>query len=226
MITIFRKFKNPKLNPNIKPSVNYWRGWCHSNVRLGFGAPSNYGSAYEAWTKAKRRHKNRKFPKADVPLFFSLRGVPAGHVVVRKANGTIITTGLNDTTKTFSSLDALLRAWPALHYLGWAEDINKTDIIKIDKKKPVEPPAGKENEMYIIRCEEAWGPKSGTKNRAWAIVGPGFWYETAIKKEVVNFKSQWGNRVNTITVKKSTWDQHKKSAQAGMVTVQGGVNKG
>lgn len=192
---ILRTFKPPTINPNVKPARNYWSGWCHSHVRLGFGAPSNYGSASDAWAHAERKHRDRNFPNADVPLFFSLRGVPAGHVVVRKANGQIITTGLNSTTKTFSSLDALLRAWPALNYLGWAEDINKTTIITGFAAAKSNPGGGIEVKTYRLQDAAAMAgkrtiapgehfylstdPKAGSASYSNVIGGQGYYVITA-----------------------------------------------
>lgn len=94
-----------------------------------------------------------------------------------------------------------------------AEKARKGTKPKPEKKK-------RKSKMYIIRCVDALGPKK----RAWAVVGPGFWYVSSVKKEIINLKKQLGIEVDTITVLKSTWDKHKKSAEAGMVTVQHGQN--
>ncbi|MGB3414033.1 MAG: hypothetical protein WBA28_04895 [Microbacteriaceae bacterium] len=141
---IHRGYKTPTSNPNVG-GKNFWKGWCHAQTRGGFNIPAvpGYGSAEEARRKAKRFHANRNFPNAAVPIFFSLKNVPAGHSAVRLANGEIETTGLNDTVLRFASLDALLQRWPALNYLGWSEDINGYDIISGYNPAPAPVPEGR-----------------------------------------------------------------------------------
>lgn len=131
---ILRKFKTPKKNPNVG-GKDYWAGWCDAAVRLAFvdskgnGIPPRYGSATATWNNAKRKHKNRKFPNADVPIFYSLASEPAGHVAVRLANGKVVTTGLNDTHLTFDTIQDFERRWASLKYLGWTEDLKGYNII-------------------------------------------------------------------------------------------------
>lgn len=79
------------------------------------------------------------------------------------------------------------------------------------KPKPT-PKRRENNQMMIIRCKDALGPKK----RAWAVVGPGYWYVTTSRKEIVNYKAQWGITVDTITVKKSTWNNQRAAAMASM----------
>lgn len=129
---ILRKYKQPKSNPNntIKGrNVDYWAGWCDAAVRLGFNIPPLWGSAKATWQNAKRRHTNRNFPNADVPIFYDVPGVPAGHVAVRLANGKVVTTGLNDSHMVFDSIELFERRWSSLKYLGWVEDLKRHDII-------------------------------------------------------------------------------------------------
>lgn len=156
---VIRKYKVPKHNPNLG-GANSWAGWCHAAVREGFGIPAavGYGSATQAWEKAERRHKNRTFPKAAVPLFFKLAGEPSGHVVVRLTNGKVVTTGLNSTHMTFSSLEALLKRWPSLTYLGWTEDLNGYDIItgySANPPKPSKPSKGVKVKTYHKEDKDA-----------------------------------------------------------------------
>ncbi|QIG76012.1 hypothetical protein EVC23_013 [Rhizobium phage RHph_N3_8] len=118
-------------NPNIpcKP------GWCLQYVRETFGiAQGVYPTASSGWENAEFTHQDQNFPDAWVPLWFSMEGVPAGHVVLRSPGGKIwsTTNAGQYTPRIHPSLDDLLgvyeRAGLALTYLGWSEDIEATRI--------------------------------------------------------------------------------------------------
>jgi len=104
--------------------------FCLRNVRLGYGIPAKYDTAWQAWGKTKQ-HKNRNVPKLDVPLYYSyittLDGVRKnyGHIAVKLANGKVWSDG-----KTYTNSASLEKAMPAIKYVGWGESVNEVKVIK------------------------------------------------------------------------------------------------
>lgn len=132
------------------PNISCRPGWCLEYVRRTFGQPVRYGTAIEAWDHSTAKHRDQAFPaNVWVPLFFTVKGVPAGHIVLRAPDGTIYsTTDPYALTPTrHPNLGDLMRRYAnagvPLTYLGWTEDIAGTPVIGwIPDPKPA-PPAGK-----------------------------------------------------------------------------------
>lgn len=106
-------------------------------VRETFGiTPGVYPTATSGWDNAEHKHTDFDFPDAWVPLWFSMEGVPAGHVVLRSPDGQIYSTTNKDqyTPRIHPSLDDLMgvyaRAGLSLTYLGWSEDIETVSVME------------------------------------------------------------------------------------------------
>jgi hypothetical protein len=145
-MTAFTQYKNP--NPNIPCTA----GWCLQYVRQAFGLPAKYGTAIEAWNASRFKHRDYNFPaNVWVPLWFTVKGVPAGHVVLRAPDGRIYsTTALGRTTATIHPNQAHLErvyagAGLPLTYQGWTEDVADFLVVKPvpAPAKPAPAPAGK-----------------------------------------------------------------------------------
>jgi hypothetical protein len=142
----YRQYKIP--NPNIPCTA----GWCLQYVRQAFGLPAKYPTADAAWEGSRFKHRDQAFPAGVwVPLWFDVRGVPAGHVVLRAPDGRIYsTTALGRTTATIHpNMADLMRVYAGaglpLTYLGWTEDVAGFTVVKpvAAPPKPVQAPAGK-----------------------------------------------------------------------------------
>lgn len=121
------------------PNIPCKPGWCLQYVRETFGIePGVYPTATSGWENAEFKHSDQEFPDAWVPLWFSMEGVPAGHVVLRSPAGKIwsTTNAGQYTPRIHPSLDDLMavyeRAGLALTYRGWSEDIETIRIWEDD----------------------------------------------------------------------------------------------
>lgn len=122
--------------------------FCLQNVRLGFGIPAKYDTAWEAW-KATEQHKTRTIPTGvDVPLYYSftttIDGVRKnyGHISVRLKDGRHWSDG-----KIYPSIKALETDLSNITYVGWGESINDVKVIK------------KEDDLYKGKSAKYWHDK-------------------------------------------------------------------
>jgi len=115
------------ITPN--PNIPCEPGWCLQYVRQAFKQPAVYGTATEAWNNSKAQHRDRNFPPGvSVPVWYGLDKVPAGHVVIRMADGTVYSTSDLGRTphhhKDLADLEAYYVYYKMpLTYRGWTEDI-------------------------------------------------------------------------------------------------------
>jgi hypothetical protein len=118
-------------NPNISCSP----GWCLEYVRRAYGLGVVNPTAISAWQASKTQHRDQNFPAGVwVPLWFSVAGVPAGHVVLRAPDGSIYSTSDNTNTahhhKDLSDLMGYYAKYgKPLTYLGWTEDVQGTPVV-------------------------------------------------------------------------------------------------
>ena len=117
------------------PAIPCKPGWCLQYVRETFGIKQGvYPTATSGWENAEHKHEDKDFPDAWVPLWFSMEGVSAGHVVLRSPGGKIwsTTNAGQYTPRQHPSLDDLMgvyeRAGLSLTYRGWTEDIEAVRI--------------------------------------------------------------------------------------------------
>lgn len=119
------------------PVIPSTPGWCLMYVRESFGVTrTRYPTAKASWDGSQTKHMDTNFPAGvAVPVYFAMESVPAGHVVLRLADGTIFSTteaGADRPTR-HPNLDHLMgvyaRAGLPLTYLGWTEDIEDTPVI-------------------------------------------------------------------------------------------------
>ena len=122
---------------NPVPVIPSTPGWCLQYVREAYGiTPGVYPTASAGWLASPTKHRDKDFPAGcAVPLWFAMEGVPAGHVVLRLADGSIYSTTEAEAKRPtlHPDLDHLMgvyaRAGLPLTYLGWTEDIENTRII-------------------------------------------------------------------------------------------------
>jgi len=115
------------ITPN--PNIPCEPGWCLQYVRQAFNQPAVYGTATEAWEASKTQHRDRNFPPGvSVPVWYGIAKIPAGHVVIRMADGSVYSTSDLGRTPHHHRDLADLEAYYAhygipLTYRGWTEDI-------------------------------------------------------------------------------------------------------
>lgn len=113
-------------------------GYCLKWVRLCFGVPAKYPTAYAAWQGARRRHTGT--PPANVPVFFAPSGNGFGHVAYSLGGGRVRTTN-SATNKIHNTTIATIERQWGQRYLGWTEDLNGRTVYAPPKPKPT-PPKG------------------------------------------------------------------------------------
>lgn len=123
----YKQVKTPTPNIPCKP------GWCLAYVQTAFHAKWAGATATDGWVRARYKHSDSNFPKADVPVWFAMKGVPAGHVVIRIADGSIYSTSSPTSNKPVHHKDmaALLKYYGGkLTLRGWSEDLNGERVVK------------------------------------------------------------------------------------------------
>lgn len=106
------------------------KNFCLRNVRLGYGVPAKYDSAWEAWQNTEQ-HKNTDYPDGvEIPVYFSytatIDGVRKnwGHIGVRLKDGKFWSDGV-----IYAGISAYTKNH-APKYVGWGESVNDTKVIK------------------------------------------------------------------------------------------------
>lgn len=100
-------------------------GYCEQNVRLGFGAPAKYGSAWANWENTDQ-HAGDPPAGVDVPAFFWWKDVDNGHVGVHLANGKFWSDGV-----IYDSIAAFNAAGHTSQYRGWSLHIDGVQVVQV-----------------------------------------------------------------------------------------------
>lgn len=120
------------INPNV--GIPCIPGWCLQYVQNAYGTPWAGATATDGWNRAQFKHADGNFPNdVAVPVWFAMSGEPAGHVVIRMADGSYYSTShpTNRTAYHHPNLNHLLSYYGGrLSLRGWSEDLNGTRVIK------------------------------------------------------------------------------------------------
>lgn len=123
----------------VTPNIACKPGWCLQYVQGVFNAPWSGATATQGWNLTKHKHKNDKFPNdVAVPVWFSMKGEPAGHVAVRMKDGSYYSTSHPTSNKPthHPNLQHLLDYYGGrLKLRGWSEDMNGYKVIKEKESK-------------------------------------------------------------------------------------------
>lgn len=127
-----------RITPN--PNIACRPGWCWEYVSNTFGINNiphtNYPTATAAWNASTTKHRDYNFPaNVWVPIWFSLKYEPAGHVALRAPDGSIYSTShpTNKTPYKHPSLEHLIQYYAnanPLTFLGWTEDAGGIRVIE------------------------------------------------------------------------------------------------
>lgn len=116
------------------PDIPCTPGWCLVYVRETFGIGPKYPTATAGWQASTTKHTDQNFPNAWVPVWFSLKDEPAGHVALRQPDGSIWSSS-HPTKKRpiqHKSLEDIESYYGGrLTYLGWTEDIEGRPIVQL-----------------------------------------------------------------------------------------------
>lgn len=177
-------------NPNIPCEP----GMCLQYVRQTFGAPIVEPTATAGWNNAQYQHTDYNFPEGVcVPLWFAIPGVPAGHVVLLMADGSIYSTSDDATVPHHHpSLNDLIwyygpRVEPQyqleLQYLGWSEDISGVRVVQnteITTESVAETMAKLDNDDLLNIYKVVWFGMAGADLIPNEANGNGEWPYTTL----------------------------------------------
>lgn len=123
----WQQVKTPNIGVPCRP------GWCLQYVQNAFDALWAGLTATDGWNQAQFKHADDKFPDGvAVPVWFAMKGEPAGHVAVRMADGSYYSTShpTNKTAYHHPNLQHLLTYYGGrLTLRGWSEDLNGMRVI-------------------------------------------------------------------------------------------------
>lgn len=107
-------------------------GWCLQAVQRSFRAGYSGPSATWAWEHAKGRHDGLPPAGISVPVFFAMKGEPAGHVVTWMPDGSLYSASDSDPQFDYHpNLQNLLDFYGGrLTLRGWSEYLGGTQIVK------------------------------------------------------------------------------------------------
>lgn len=118
------------LTPN--PNIPCKPGWCLEYVQNAFGTGHGDPDAITQW-KHTKQHADRNFPKLWIPIFFTMKNVPEGHVAILAPDGSVWSSSHPTATTPVhhSSISALESYYGGrLGFLGWGETLNNKPVIK------------------------------------------------------------------------------------------------
>lgn len=118
--------------PNVKIKT-IGIGWCLWWVQEAFSASHLYPTAIAEWEKNTYNHTGTPPKGLWVPVFFRMRGVPAGHVAIWAPDGSIYSTSspYSLVPVHHKNLADLNRYYGGkLTYLGWSEDIGGVRVVQ------------------------------------------------------------------------------------------------
>lgn len=123
-----------RITPN--PYIPAKSGWCLQYVRQAFDLPAAYPTATAAWNASKSQHRDRNYPKGVwFPVWWSIDGVPAGHVALVDPRGRVFSTSDLDPTPIHIHPNVAdvenyyARHGLTLRYRGWTEDVAGYTVI-------------------------------------------------------------------------------------------------
>ena len=209
----YQQIITPKIpTKNRNTGTNFFRRYCHAFVCQAFTAPrlDGYGTANAAFEKAEYKHQGTPPLGLYVPVWFEIDYDPAGHVAYQEPDGQIVTTGWNDTYRRFPNLAWFLKVWPALTYLGWTEDINKTRVVApISPAGKLDPLTLKGTEMLFLFINDGKG-RYGAIGQGYYAVFDGRNFTELSKEDATAISAGTGASFANVTY--DAWEKFKATA--------------
>jgi hypothetical protein len=121
-------------------------GWCLNHVQRVYAAPWSGSTATDGWNRAQFKHPNETPPAGvSAPVWFAMKGEPAGHVVAWLSDGSILSasSGNQNAVVHHPNLQHLSSYYGGrLTLRGWSEDIGgrriteeKEEVVKATKEQ-------------------------------------------------------------------------------------------
>lgn len=158
----------------VKPNVHIpaQPGWCLTYVQETFKAPWAGSTATDGWNRAEYKHVGQTPPKGvSVPVWFAMRGEPAGHVVTWMEDGSIWSASDNDPQADYHpNLQHLLDFYGGrLTLRGWSEDIGGLRIVR--KEDDMTTQEAHDVGVAVYRAVYGREPENSTvaKNMGWSL---------------------------------------------------------
>ncbi len=123
----YKQLKYPNIGTRTKDI-----GWCLWWVQEAFKTTHKYPRAIDEWNQNTYNHKELPPKGVWVPVFFTMQGVPAGHVAIAAPDGSIYSTSSPYSLNPIhhKNLVALNSYYGGkLGYLGWSEDIGGQRLV-------------------------------------------------------------------------------------------------
>lgn len=117
---------NVSINTNKLANCLWW-------VQQTVGAVHAFNSAIDEWEANLDNHAGSPPSGLWVPIFLTMRGVPAGHVCWSAPDGSVYSTSSSTSLVPVhhNSIDALNKYYGGkLTYLGWSEIVSNIRIVK------------------------------------------------------------------------------------------------
>lgn len=117
--------------------VPYTAGWCLKYVREAFGIGPKYPTAIDAWKNATSKHYDYPPAGITVPVFFSIKTEPAGHIAIRLDDMCVASStqaGTHPQGYIHKNIESMMLVYGSARgnctYLGWTEDLNGVTVIR------------------------------------------------------------------------------------------------
>lgn len=107
-------------------------GWCLWWVQEAYKVPHLYPSASMQYKQTRYKHPSSPPKGVYVPVFFTMKGVPEGHVAISAPDGSIYSTSSSRSLQPVhhkNMRDLLDYYGGRLTYLGWSEDVGGVRVV-------------------------------------------------------------------------------------------------
>lgn len=121
--------------------VQCWPNYCLEYVQSPFGNTNPYlkqPTAAKAFEVSPTKHFDRNWPELWFCIWFTVKGVPAGHVAIHAPDHSIYSSSSSTSTTPVHhpNLEEMISYWGGpvndrkLKYVAWTEDLEGVTIIK------------------------------------------------------------------------------------------------
>jgi hypothetical protein len=193
-----------------KVGTTGYGGMCLQFTREAYAIASKYGSAIEAWDKAKYRHATSSTSgiPVGVPIFLDKSSSEYGHVAVYTGNGRMVTTHASTNKIGEDAVSTWVNDY-GYHVLGWTEDLNGVLI-------PDDSSSSGSSGSDSVKVDGIWG--SGTTRQRQTILKNMGLYSGAVDGELDHQNPYWREENPGLT---SGWNWEKSyKGKGGSSTIK------
>lgn len=132
-------------NRTTDTGVQYTGGLCLQASQRGYKSAHWYPRAIDQWTAEPFKHYDRPPLGIDVPIYFSIPGIAAGHIANRLSDGRVASaskSGVHNGLYIHKDIDDLVAFYKSggvqLNYLGWGEMSADVRVVEPKKEPKIE----------------------------------------------------------------------------------------